>query len=453
VAFGQLIEESVEALDGTTTTTLSRFSKRVGWGIADQTLSSLTNFALGIIVARSASAKEFGAYGLAFAAYTIILGICRAASTGPLLMRYSALDGAAWRVAARAATGTATALGLVFGVGGILVSQLLRPPASEALLAIAVTTPGLVLQDAWRACFFSAGRGKDAFLNDLVWAAVMFGGVPVLIVTGSGTLFSWILLWGVAAGAGALVGIGQSRLIPRPMWVLRWWREQKDLAPRLVGMFGARNGASQVVMYSIAGFAGLAGVGAIRAGMLVLGPLNVIFLGVNQVSLPEGVRLARTSLVRLQRVLLLIGASLAAAALTWGSVAMLLPDRVGGAIVGSSWFSAKHVLLPLTIMLAAAGMQLAAVVGVLSLTAGKRALRTHLVEGTLTALGGTLGALFGGTVGAAVGLAAAYVLEAAIWWLQFQLTLREAAVTRHAGSAVGQPDHSAEASRARGRDG
>jgi hypothetical protein len=39
---------------------------RLGWGIADQAVSSITNFALGIVVARSLGAADFGASSLAW---------------------------------------------------------------------------------------------------------------------------------------------------------------------------------------------------------------------------------------------------------------------------------------------------------------------------------------------------------------------------------------------------
>jgi hypothetical protein len=48
-----------------------------GWGVADQALSSLTNFVVGIYIARSLDTKEFGAFSLAFATYVIALNASR----------------------------------------------------------------------------------------------------------------------------------------------------------------------------------------------------------------------------------------------------------------------------------------------------------------------------------------------------------------------------------------
>ena len=46
---------------------------RLGWGVADQGISSLCNFALGLFVARSFGASSFGAFTLAFVTYTVVI--------------------------------------------------------------------------------------------------------------------------------------------------------------------------------------------------------------------------------------------------------------------------------------------------------------------------------------------------------------------------------------------
>ena len=40
--------------------------RRLGWGVADQGISSLSNFALGIVAAKSLDPTEFGAFTLAY---------------------------------------------------------------------------------------------------------------------------------------------------------------------------------------------------------------------------------------------------------------------------------------------------------------------------------------------------------------------------------------------------
>ena len=43
--------------------------RRLGWGVADQAVSSLTNFAVSIYVVRTLGATQFGAFSLAYVTY------------------------------------------------------------------------------------------------------------------------------------------------------------------------------------------------------------------------------------------------------------------------------------------------------------------------------------------------------------------------------------------------
>ena len=63
--------------------------RRVGWGVGDQALSSLTNFFMGILVARTVSPDDFGAFSLAFGAYVLALVVSRGLTGEPLVVRHS----------------------------------------------------------------------------------------------------------------------------------------------------------------------------------------------------------------------------------------------------------------------------------------------------------------------------------------------------------------------------
>jgi hypothetical protein len=86
------------------------------------------------------------------------------------------------------------------------------------LVAFAVTMPGLLLQDAWRWAFFVVGEGRRAFLNDLAWLLAMgafFGG---LYLTGSQSVTTLTLAWGLAATVAAVVGRFQAGVTPDFGW-------------------------------------------------------------------------------------------------------------------------------------------------------------------------------------------------------------------------------------------
>src|SRR5215469_7342031 len=92
-----------------------RMGARLSWGVADQGVSSLTNFVLNIFVARSLGAEQFGAFSLAYVTYGVAINASRGLSIEPLLVRFSATDMKTWRRAASGSTGTALLVGLATG--------------------------------------------------------------------------------------------------------------------------------------------------------------------------------------------------------------------------------------------------------------------------------------------------------------------------------------------------
>ena len=88
---------------------------RLSWGIADQGMSSLTNFLLSAFVARSLGAAQFGAFSLAYVTYGFAINASRGLAVEPLLIRFSGAHLPTWRRATADATGTALVVGLVGG--------------------------------------------------------------------------------------------------------------------------------------------------------------------------------------------------------------------------------------------------------------------------------------------------------------------------------------------------
>ena len=289
---------------------------RAGWGVADQALSSIVNLAVGVLVARTVDPASFGAFGLVFSTYLIVLGVCRALVAEPLVVRFSAREDEEWRYATRAATGSALALGIVAGAGCALVGFASGGVFGRALLALGAVLPGLLLQDTWRYAFFAAGRGRQAFVNDLAAA----GALPALAALAETThaVGLFVLAWGAAGACGALVGALQARLAPAPIAGPSWIRSQRDLALPYLGEFAAL-GAGEAALFGVAGLAGLAAAGALRAGQILVGPLRVLFLGVRLAAVPEGVRLLRDPRSSPRAAALRLSAGLAGVALAWGA--------------------------------------------------------------------------------------------------------------------------------------
>ena len=188
-------------------------------------MGALTNFLLSLFIARTLGATQFGAFSVAFVTYGFVLNASRGVSVDPLLIRFSGTYLPTWRRAVAGATGTALLVGLVSGACALAAGALIGGVTGRAFVALGLTLPGLMLQDSWRHAFFALGRGYHAFLNDTVRAAVQIPLLAFLKISGHANVFWLVLAWGVAATAGAAIGILQSRVVPDLAGAAKWlWR-------------------------------------------------------------------------------------------------------------------------------------------------------------------------------------------------------------------------------------
>jgi hypothetical protein len=213
-----------------------------------------------------------------------------------------------------------------------------------------------------------------------------------------------------------VVGALQAGLLPRSLQLRAWWRSQRDLAPRFAAEFVTYFGSGQAALYVIGGISGLAAVGAIRAAQVLLGPLNVIFMGTSLFAVPEASRRARLDLPTIRRfgVFLSIGFGLAVAG--WAGVVALLPGRVGGLVLADTWLVARPLIAPLAMLMVGTGVAAGAAIVLRGLADARRSVQTRGVQGALVVVGAATGAALGGESGAAWGLGISMWLAAAIWW-------------------------------------
>jgi O-antigen/teichoic acid export membrane protein len=290
---------------------------------------------------------------------------------------------------------------------------------------LGVCMPGLMLQDAWRNAFFCHLRGAYAFANDLVWAIAQLALVGAVLVVHAGSTPAFILAWAGAANVAAVFGSVQSGFLPLPHHALRWFSRQRDLAPRYLVEFIARSAALAGAVYATAGFAGLSAAGALRGAQVVLGPLNILNSGVTSPAVAESVRISRRSPRRMLEAVTILGVVLVVTFVCWGVAMYLLPNSIGEALLKRSWNPAHSVILPYTAVMAASGMLTAATVGLRAMAAAKRSMRSRLITGVLSVVGGTVGAATFGAVGAALGLAAGLWIGGIQWWRQLAAAVSE----------------------------
>lgn len=394
-------------------------AKRAMWGVVDQALSSLTNFAVNILIIRSVTAREFGAFALVFATYLLLMGAARSLLAEPLVIRYAGKSPDQTRAAQAAATGGGLLIGLVAAAVILLVSFVLPSGMDNAFRIFAFVLPGLLLQDLWRMTFFANATPVKAALNDGVWAVVQLSAIAFLLVAKAGSIPTFILAWGGGATVAALLACVQGRLLPRPFAAWGWIAANRDLGVPFLGAFGAQNGGSYLSLYALPAVASLATVGVLKAAQVLIGPLNVLFMSVVVTVGPEAVRVRDRSVAQLRRLIAVVGAGIMTVALLWGAALVALPRSLGTQLLGENWDAVRWVLVPLAIYRAALGLSDSAIMGLKTVEGAQQTLRLRLLL-TPLAVGAVLtGAWAFGAVGAAAGSATLAWVAVPLWWRAF----------------------------------
>ena len=405
----------------------SNAARRLSWGLADQVVSSLTNFAVSISVVRTLGAEQFGAFSLAYVTYAFALSASRGLATDPLLVRFSGTDVPTWRRAVAGCTGTAAVAGLVMGACVLAAAAVLSGAAAPAFLALGLTLPGLLLQDSWRFSFFALGRGKQAFINDTIWALTLLPALAVLRVTGHANLFWFVFTWGITGTIAAAVGPWQARVIPRPAGVWRWVKQQRDLGPRYLAEGTSQSASVQLRAYSIGLVLGLAALGSVQAAATLFGPMTILFLGMGLVSIPEAARVLHRSPRHLPLFCLVITGGLSLAGLAWGIILLVaVPRGLGHWLLGPIWRSTYPLLLPQMLFVIGQVIGWGAGTGLHALAAARRSLRWTVLTAVLYVIASVVGAAAGGTAGTVWGAAVALWIAAAYGWWQLGVAQREA---------------------------
>jgi O-antigen/teichoic acid export membrane protein len=395
--------------------------------VADQVVSSLSNFAVGIFVVHVLGAVQFGAFSLAFVTYGLVLNASRGLATDPLMVRFSGTDLATWRRAVTACTGTAALVGLVAGACALAAAAVLSGAAGDAFLALGLTLPGLLLQDSWRYSFFTLGRGSQAFLNDTIWVVTLLPTLELLRVIGHADVFWFVFAWGITGSVAAAVGSWQARVIPKLAGAWRWVSQHRDLGLRYLAEGTSQSAAVQIRAYSIGLVLGLAALGSMQAASTLFGPMTILFLGMSLVAIPEAARVLRHSPRHLPVFCVVITCGLSLAGLTWGIFLLVaVPRGFGNWLLGPIWRLTYPLVLPSMLGVIGQAITGGASTGLHALGAARRSLRLTLLGSVLYVIASLGGALAAGPAGAVWGTAVSIWLSAVYGWCQLRVAQQEA---------------------------
>jgi O-antigen/teichoic acid export membrane protein len=388
-----------------------RIPRWFSWGLADQAMSSATNFGLTLLAGRALGPEGLGVVFLGFAMYLLSLALHRALVFDPLVVTTAPLD--AGERAAKTAGGLSTTLagGLLATTAMVVVGLTVDAPLARGMLVFSPWVLPAMLQDLWRALLFRDDRGGAAALNDLVWVAGMVVTLPFAVVAGG----EWAIVgcWGAGTLAAAIVGFFQTRLRPGRLGAAaRWWRsEALPLGRWLAAASLVYIGGLQLVVFLLASVLGPSAIGGFRAVQTLFAPMTLLGPAASLPGLPRLARGVHVDPSEARRFASKISAAIATLAFVYVGAVLLGGSGLLGLVFGRDFAGYEDLIVPMSVgqLLLAAGLGYS-----LLLKAAKRGDSLLITRSTAAVATLAFAPLLGsryGLIGAAWGFVIASVLE------------------------------------------
>lgn len=401
-----------------------RLLHKVSWNVVDQGLSAASNFGLAIIVARSVSAAEFGAFAIAFMVYGIAVAAIKSAVGQPLQIHHSAAGWDRQRVEIGRAIGFVLPAAVCGSGIAVVIGLAVSGSAGSSILALAAVLPALLVQDTCRMAMFTIGKPSLATAIDAIWMLAQFALIGALVITGQPPVWLLILAWGASAGISALVGLALLGVRPAITQAKSWFLAERHLVRYLFPEYLLGLGAAQVGLVLVGVIAGASAVGSLRAAQVLLGPLGVLAAAVFQFAVPE--MSARPHMSSRHRAMLGLGISAALGLVTvvYAATLLLMPDSFGNALFGDSWVGAAIVLLPMCLASLASSQANGPASVLYAMGRAQWTFRINLVKGPVTIVLLLAGAAASAAQGAAWALFAVELAVLPAWLIAFRKSLR-----------------------------
>ena len=308
--------------------------------IASQALSSVRSLAFLVIAARSLSPDQFGYVAIVTTATIALNEVLRAAASHPLALMF---DDVSTDDDGPLASAVSFHL-LVASVAGVVAAGVLLvggPEGGSSLVAGCLVYGLVAWLDALRTGSINRGRADRSVKIDAIWTVLLLGVLPFALERWSSALAA-VLVWGATAGLSALATTLLCRLPVSVQSAASYWARVRDVARPLVGQVGLESVPSRLGPLAIAAIVGTQAAGSIRGAEVLMGGAAMVYSGVSAASL----RLAREQFVSdsfrsvVRSVAKQYGVVLAAVGVNL-AIVLVLPERLGVALLGESWGGAS----------------------------------------------------------------------------------------------------------------
>jgi O-antigen/teichoic acid export membrane protein len=403
-----------------------QIAARASWNVIDQVISSASNFALSILIARSVDSHTFGAFATSFTLFSFLIGIARSIGRYPLIICFGGGSKEEYRRATQSATGAICSFGLTAGLVTALVGHTLGGREGAALVAMGLVLPLVLLQDGWRGALIGAGRPAAAALNDSIWTVSQFAAIGALLAAGRTSASALVFTWGLTGGLAAVFGIVQTGAVPRPQdtrrWLITYWNQSRFFLAEWVMVLGT----TQISLLLVAASGSVRDIGALRGAQVLLGPVNLVAGSAFDFLISELARRHNMRPRELLRAAVLTSGALGLLCLGWGAVLLALPSSIGRHLLGDTWPLTKVVLPASILWVCAIVLSTGPAVVLRVLGRARVSFEINAMTAPLLIVLGLAGLHIGGVAGAAAGFALAHWLTVPVWWIRLRAVARRA---------------------------
>lgn len=300
----------------------SRWARRGFWAVADQGLFAVSNFVIGVLLARWLSPTEYGSFSIAYSIFLFVGTLHTSLLTEPMLVfgsaKYAAAFSSYLRQLLRGHWLVAGPGGVALALVGLGMQLFASSPVAPSLICTGLTTPFLLWPWLARRACFARLQPQWAAAAGSVYLGLMSLGAYLLFRTQSLSAVTAILLLAVCS---AIVGVGlvavllrgqpepRSPVDVREVLADHWSYGRWALLGSAVGWF-----PSNVYFLLLPAEGGLAASAALKALMNLILPVLHGIAALATLLLPSLVRVrgkpAFTSTLVTALVLLMSGAAL-----------------------------------------------------------------------------------------------------------------------------------------------
>lgn len=278
------------------------------WGLADQAIVSLTSFFTMVLLARALTPSDFGAFVLIYGALLFFNALQSGLFTQPhnvLGATQPASDYARYTTTTLISQLAFSGLLAMFAVGAALVAFSAGWETARLLLALAPAILAWQTQEYLRRVFYTEGRVRQAFLNDLIGYGGQMAGIALVWQIGwlSGPLA--LLVLATSSAVAALVALWQLRERLQGFVDRAFIRDNWQFGKWLFGANLIQSGRIQLHVVLIGGLISVTSAGLYRAAQNLVAPTHIMMNAYRSIAMPRAAAIqARDGQAAMQRYLM-----------------------------------------------------------------------------------------------------------------------------------------------------